>query len=312
MRRQDSWERSTRCSRSPGPRPVRRAPCPSTGPAPRSFSRRRLMRGGRGLGLRAEKVRAKVILSDLALTELDELSDATRRRDLPLGDGLRGDRRFEGATDGRRATGETDGLSKGFLRADGVHTEVSLAYPNAESKTCVAGRKRGFQNTGVSIHKALKRARENRRPKLSQEAVAGSFAPPIKRAAVAQWESEKGTFPTADRLPHLAKLYGVTTDELLGLTPPPGAPRVAEDRQGLRYSGLTDEALDVAHAWAALPEVRKGIYRELVMRDASINDVEPHLFTVGLKPSYFKMITSIRHDHEVKLRQRDLFKEGKK
>lgn len=150
----------------------------------------------------------------------------------------------------------------------------------------------------MNINRAIKEARA--RSKLSQEAVGKLFKPEISRSAVAQWEADGGTVPELERLPILARAFNCTLDELIGAAAPKPGPAIQQDRSA---EMLADGAIDVAHAWSALPDIRRELYREMILRDAAMNDVAPHLFTVPVKPSYFKMLSSIRHHHDKVLRQ---------
>lgn len=150
----------------------------------------------------------------------------------------------------------------------------------------------------MKIHQALRRAREN--AKLTQEAVGKLFG--ISRSSVAQWEAANGTAPELERLPTLARAYGCSIDQLLGI-----AELAATSKKATAAPptpDLSPEALHMARAWMQLSPARRASYHEEIVWTSVFERKFPY-YRIGRPTgeSYDKLESSIEANWEKMMRQ---------
>lgn len=69
-------------------------------------------------------------------------------------------------------------------------------------------------------------------------------------------------------------------------------------------AGLSEEAVEIAAAWDALPEFKRRLYRDAILHDAAAAEVFPEISgTVAAKSSYHAMIERFRRDRATLERQ---------
>lgn len=103
------------------------------------------------------------------------------------------------------------------------------------------------------IGENLRRARLEREPKVTLDAVANLFDPPLSKAAVAQWEGGD-TLPDVDRLVTIAREYGVSLDSLC-----------FGEETNAKKPQLTEQALKLAKIFTTLGAKQRQAVFSLVM-----------------------------------------------
>lgn len=168
-----------------------------------------------------------------------------------------------------------------------VHTVKATNLPAAKLKT----KPRDSFTRALAIR--LKEARENVVPKMTQEAVGKLFKPTISRASVSQWEdAAKGTTPDLDKLITLSRAYHVSLDWLLtGSGGDQQLASVAENHARYNSKAIPPDAIELAKAWASLPDVKKRLYKDAIEWDSAIMEAFPAMkdALVVLKPTYHGM-----------------------
>lgn len=83
-----------------------------------------------------------------------------------------------------------------------------------------------------------------------------------------------------------------------------GAPASSSAKEpATGYATIDEDARDVAIAWSLLPESKKQLYKEAIFRDAAMKEIMPEQYSVPIRSSYFKFVSSVRHSWEKTLRQ---------
>lgn len=134
----------------------------------------------------------------------------------------------------------------------------------------------------MNLGDRIKHARE--RAGLTQTELAELVG--VRYQSVQQWESN-ATQPTRQKMAKIAGALGVGVAYVEF-----GMDAVAEEPA---VYAITDEAREIAHAWNALPEAKRRLYRDAILNDAAVATVFPEIgANVVGNASYHTMIERIR------------------